>query len=326
MKTIMSCKKYLFLLIPFLLFVVACDRVVEDPKGDEMARLQAWLQVHNITTTPTASGLYYMNKQEGTGISPVDTNFVLFSYVERDLSENVFATSYRDTAKLYDLYKPTTHYTPEYQQIFSNVSQLKGLVEGLEMMREGGKARLIMPSELGYGKNGSGSISGNTTILYDIELNKVVPDPAVYEQSLIDEYLAKNPGFTLISDSIYMKQLDDGARNSVVAKDSNVYVYYTGRFLDGYVFDTNVLSVAYANNIYSSSKSYSLLNFVIGGGTVKPGFDLAVRHMIEGEKVRVIIPSAYVYGKEGNSSGSPIIQPYSTLVFDIELKYVKAKS
>lgn len=322
----MICKKYLFLLIPFLLLVVACDRVVEDPKGDEMARLQAWLKINNVTTPPNESGLYYINKQEGTGVSPVDTNFVLFSYVERDLSDNVSATSYRDTAKIYDLYKSTTHYTPEFKQIFSNVSQLKGLVEGLEIMKEGGKARLIIPSSLGYGKNGSGSIGSYTTLIYDLELNKVVPDPTVYEQSLIDEYLAKNPGFISISDSIYMKQLDDGARNCVVAKDSNVYVYYTGRFLDGYVFDTNVLSVAYANNIYSSSKSYSLLSFVVGGGTVKPGFDLAVRHMIEGEKVRVIIPSAYAYGKEGNSSGTPIIQPYSTLVFDIELKNVKPKN
>ena len=37
-------------------------------------------------------------------------------------------------------------------------------------MKEGDKWRLIVPSELGYGANGSGPIPGNTTLVFEVEL------------------------------------------------------------------------------------------------------------------------------------------------------------
>ena len=48
---------------------------------------------------------------------------------------------------------------------------------GLQQMRPGGKARLTIPSELGYGPNGTpdGSIPGGATLVFDIELLSVTP-------------------------------------------------------------------------------------------------------------------------------------------------------
>jgi FKBP-type peptidyl-prolyl cis-trans isomerase FkpA len=42
-------------------------------------------------------------------------------------------------------------------------------------MREGGKANLVLPSEVAYGQNGKGSIPGFTTLLMEIEIHKVYP-------------------------------------------------------------------------------------------------------------------------------------------------------
>lgn len=319
-------KNWLLIVISFLFIAIACDRISEDPISDEMARLNAWLQVNNITTTPTASGLYYISLVEGTGVAPKDSNYVELSYEIRDLDGNLYETTEKEVAKLYDIYKPTTHYVPSYLQHFDNVGVLKGLAEGLSYMKEGGKARLIMPSKLGYGAGASG-VPGYRTLIYDVELVKVISDPTAYEKSLITDYLSENPGFISFNDSLYYKKTVEGTRTCVVAKDSVVEVYYVGKFMDGFVFDTNIKSVAIENSIYSTSNvdKYETLEFTVGSDEISRGFSLAVQKMIEGEEASFVIPSFNMYGINGSTSGATAIPPYSTLVFDIKLVKVKAK-
>ena len=48
---------------------------------------------------------------------------------------------------------------------------IKGWSEGLQLIKEGGKIKLMIPSELGYGDNGAPpKIPGGATIIFDIEL------------------------------------------------------------------------------------------------------------------------------------------------------------
>lgn len=335
---------FLFLLVPFLLSAVACDRISENPQEDEMARLEAWLQVHNITTTPTSSGLYYINQQEGTGSSLVDSNFYFITYTIKNLDGDVLETTNKYIAKQNDIFNSIMHYVPVYSPYLTSSGFIKGGIEGLGMMKEGGKARLIIPSKLAYQSSGHTFNTGiinpaYSTLIYDIELNKIVPDPKAYEQSLIDQYLSTHPGFTLVNDSIYVKRISPGTRSCVVAKDSVVLINYVGRFLDGFIFDTNVKSVAIDSNIYvasNSSTKYETMEVIIGANKVVSGYDLAIRQMIEGEKIVVLIPSRYAYGADGfngnNSSTTTApnttainttpIPPYAPLIFEIELKNV----
>ena len=48
-----------------------------------------------------------------------------------------------------------------------------GWTEGLQLVGEGGKIQLFIPSELGYGEQGTQGIPGNSTLLFDVELTKV---------------------------------------------------------------------------------------------------------------------------------------------------------
>ena len=50
---------------------------------------------------------------------------------------------------------------------------IPGWTEGLQLMKEGGKATLYIPSNLGYGEQTAGSIPPNSVLIFDIELIKV---------------------------------------------------------------------------------------------------------------------------------------------------------
>jgi len=52
---------------------------------------------------------------------------------------------------------------------------VKGWQEGLQLIGEGGKIKLFVPAELGYGERGNQGIEPNSTLVFDIDLAKVAP-------------------------------------------------------------------------------------------------------------------------------------------------------
>jgi FKBP-type peptidyl-prolyl cis-trans isomerase FkpA/FKBP-type peptidyl-prolyl cis-trans isomerase FklB len=50
---------------------------------------------------------------------------------------------------------------------------IPGWNEGIKLMREGGKAVIIVPSDLAYGEQGKGDIAPFTTLVFEIELLEV---------------------------------------------------------------------------------------------------------------------------------------------------------
>jgi len=110
------------------------------------------------TYVMTASGLKYAVMKEGTGASPVATDNVTVHYTGKLIDGTVFDSSV-------DRGEPAT---------FGVTQVIPGWVEALQMMKEGARSRLFIPSNLAYGPNGAGNVIGpNATLIFDVELIKV---------------------------------------------------------------------------------------------------------------------------------------------------------
>lgn len=106
----------------------------------------------------TASGLQYEITKEGTGKQPKETSKVTVHYTGKLLDGKVFDSSV-------DRGEPIE---------FPLNGVIKGWTEGLQLMKEGGKAILYIPSDLAYGDNGAGNaIPPGATLIFEVELIKV---------------------------------------------------------------------------------------------------------------------------------------------------------
>jgi FKBP-type peptidyl-prolyl cis-trans isomerase FkpA len=106
----------------------------------------------------TASGLQYKITQEGTGKSPTANSVVKVHYTGKLVDGTVFDSS-----------------VERGEPIEFPLNQvIAGWTEGLQLMKEGSKATLYIPSQLGYGEQGaSGMIPPNSTLIFDVELIQV---------------------------------------------------------------------------------------------------------------------------------------------------------
>jgi len=126
-------------------------------KQEEMGLLQKYIKDNNITAKPTASGLYYIEKTKGTGASPVAGKTVKVHYTGTLLNGTKFDSSF-------DRKQP-------YEFVLGQGQVIKGWDEGIALMKKGGKARLVVPSSLGYGENGRmPTIPPSATLVFEVEL------------------------------------------------------------------------------------------------------------------------------------------------------------
>lgn len=108
-----------------------------------------------VKTTP--SGLQYEVLRQGEGPKPSATDSVTVHYTGKLIDGTVFDSSEERG-------EPATF----------GVSQvIPGWIEALQMMNEGSKWRLFIPSQLAYGPNPVPGIGPNQTLLFDVTLIKV---------------------------------------------------------------------------------------------------------------------------------------------------------
>jgi FKBP-type peptidyl-prolyl cis-trans isomerase FklB len=105
------------------------------------------------------SGLQYQEITAGEGESPKETDKVKVHYRGTLIDGKQFDSSY-------DRGQPAT---------FGVKGVIPGFSEALMLMKPGGKWKVFIPSELGYGERGAGTnIGANETLIFDLELLEIV--------------------------------------------------------------------------------------------------------------------------------------------------------
>ena len=107
------------------------------------------------------SGLQYEVLKKGTGIIPNEEDNVEVHYHGTLIDGEVFDSSI-------DREEPAS---------FGVNGVIKGWTEALQLMKEGAKWKLCIPADIAYGENGSNSIGPNETLVFEVELLKVIPKP-----------------------------------------------------------------------------------------------------------------------------------------------------
>lgn len=126
-------------------------------KGEEAIKAgKAYLESNKKKSgvTTTASGLQYEILKKGAGARPKATDTVTVHYEGKLISGTVFDSSIARG-------EPAT---------FPLNGVIKGWTEGLQLMPVGSKYRFYIPSELGYGEQGGGSIGPNEVLIFEVEL------------------------------------------------------------------------------------------------------------------------------------------------------------
>jgi len=109
----------------------------------------------------TASGAVYHPLKEGNGVPPTEHETVRVHFVSTLIDGREMDNTYKRGE-------------PEEDQLSHYI---KCLIEGVQLMKPGGKARLVCPPETALGKEGFGLVPPNATLVYEVELLEVVkPD------------------------------------------------------------------------------------------------------------------------------------------------------
>ena len=134
------------------------EEMVAQKKEAEKGLLDNYLAEQKIRVKPTASGLYYIETLKGKGAKAENGKKVSVHYTGKLLDGTVFDSSEGR----------------EPLEFVLGMGMIQGFTEGVLLMREGGKATLVLPSAIAYGERGAGDkITPFTPIVFEVELVKV---------------------------------------------------------------------------------------------------------------------------------------------------------
>lgn len=124
---------------------------------EEPQKIAKYIKDNNITVSPNLSGLYYIETLPGNGESVQNGDLVAVHYSIYNIDDVLVESSY------------------EYEQplpfVYGENQMIPGIEEAVGYMKVGGKSRIIVPSQLGFGDvEIDENLPANSVLIIDLEL------------------------------------------------------------------------------------------------------------------------------------------------------------
>ena len=212
--------------------------------------------------------------------------------------------------------------------------------EAVGLLHEGGKIICkFTPADyckkMWGDEKAASNFNEDDTIFVMLKLEKIMTEAALKESIMkkneeqltkdvaaIDNYLQENNIAAQSTPSGLRYIIDQESRGVQTQKGDTVKVHYTGRLLNGKVFDTSLITVAKESGCFIPQRNYVPLELVLGMGSVIAGWDEGILLLKKGEKGRFFIPSTLAYGEQGSNH---IIPSNAVLVFEVEVADILKK-
>ncbi|MFC3559885.1 FKBP-type peptidyl-prolyl cis-trans isomerase [Pedobacter jamesrossensis] len=268
-----------FSLLTFILATIlftSCKKEYESAQTVDDAAIQSYLKSNNISMDKSSTGYYYKINTTGTGDAVKNSDSIYYSYTFKTLGGTVL----NQTS---DLMIPGTFlgYTDRFT-IGGTPYVFTPIREVLAMLKRGGKATLILPSNQAFGKNGLSAINvgSNENILIDLGIYNFTKKYEVDEYE-INKFIA-DKGLTMTKDASRARYsiTTPGTGTDAINVNSTIVANYTVRNLDGTVVDSST------DGTFSSALS----GLYKGWQLILPG------KVTAGGKLRLIIPSDLANG------------------------------
>ncbi len=200
-----------------------------------------------------------------------------------------------------------------------------GVEEGFAMMSAGDSALFKVRADSLFEKTFFTTVPSylkpEDEIKFQVKINKIISKAYADSMKQAIDRRMRQEEFLLLEAYLTANNLDvsptpNGAYLSITkpgtgpypAKGDSVFVVYTGRLIDGTVFDK------------MQDKS-NPLSFVLGQNNVIEGWEECMPLLNKGSVATMVIPSDLAYG--GDEVG--LLKPYSSLVFEVEIVDIRKK-
>ena len=311
--------KYILLSAAVLTLASCAEEKVETEKELQEKILDAYIQANCPSAQKLTSGLTILDLNPGDSKKPGTNDGIYIHYNTYDLSGTCQSTTDSVKARMLGTYDPGIYYGPWLTSSGQNSSN--------------------------YVNKGQQS---SVNILYEIKAGIVIDDVEKYQIDSLEKYIAKHfsPKIDSTAYGYYFRNFTHPSgipAADTVVSGTEVNVWYVGRLLDGYVFDTNIADTARKYRIYDSSNEYEPLSVTMRGtfgemttygssatssdntigvggeSSLIFGFVRAVKSMTYADQATALFMSGLGYGSNGNMSSGKGVPEYAMLRFDLWL-------
>ena len=344
--------KYSILLAALALFAIGCTEE-NLPSAGETAReyLKLWMDKYHPGISATPDGLYVLEETVGKG--SLWTSEEAYSYLDvtvRKLDGTISSTTDMKLAQQLGTYSVGNYYGPKYL-LTGEGNSYAGVDALLSGMRIGGTRTAVVPAWMLTTSRYStqqeyldAAASTSVSLIYTLSLKGQTNDVEATELDSLTRYVYSNymqarpvsyiededpdGTFFFLSNA---SQFESAGATKRGDTDSGT-INYTGRLLNGQVFDTTVEKVAKDAGIYDSSKTYApvSITFASEWDSVSMGESTSLINGFKGglflmqypgEKAVVLFTSSHGYSSSGSGSTIP---GWSPLIFELELVSVSS--